>query len=71
MYRPAVAFITQGFYCYRVFVLTRSKCAVTVISMVRALNTDLDGALYELNDRILLKALSRPARGSNRVSYTN
>ncbi|KJA27657.1 hypothetical protein HYPSUDRAFT_1094995 [Hypholoma sublateritium FD-334 SS-4] len=30
-----IASITQGFYCYRVAVLTRSKCAVTLISTVR------------------------------------
>lgn len=36
-YQLAVACITQGFYCYRVGVLTRSIYAVTVISMVRAL----------------------------------
>lgn len=71
MYQPAVAFITQGFYCHRVSVLTRSKYAVTVISMVRTLNTNLHQALFDLNDRILSKALSRPACRSNHVSYTN
>ncbi len=71
MYQPAVAFITQGFYCHRVSVLTRSKYAVTVISMVRTLNTNLHQALSDLNDRILSKALSRPACSSNHVSYTN
>ncbi|KJA27684.1 hypothetical protein HYPSUDRAFT_868624 [Hypholoma sublateritium FD-334 SS-4] len=29
-----IASITQGFYCYRVGVLTRSKCAVVLISML-------------------------------------
>ena len=29
-----VAFITQGFYCYRIAVLTQSKCAVALISVV-------------------------------------
>ncbi|KJA27640.1 hypothetical protein HYPSUDRAFT_130586, partial [Hypholoma sublateritium FD-334 SS-4] len=31
-----IASITQGFYCYRVGVLTRSRYAVAVISLVRA-----------------------------------
>lgn len=35
LYQLIVASITQGFYCYRVGVLTRSKCAVAVIGMVR------------------------------------
>ena len=30
-----VASITQGFYCFRVGILTRSKCAVALISLVR------------------------------------
>ena len=30
-----VASITQGFYCFRVGILTRSKCAVAFISLVR------------------------------------
>lgn len=34
LYQLVVASINQGFYCYRVGVLTKSKCAVVLISMV-------------------------------------
>ena len=35
LFQLVVASITQGFYCYRVWLLTRSKCAAALISMVR------------------------------------
>ena len=35
LYRFIVAAITQGFYCSRVYSLTRSKCAAALIGMVR------------------------------------
>ncbi|KJA27651.1 hypothetical protein HYPSUDRAFT_867045 [Hypholoma sublateritium FD-334 SS-4] len=55
-----IAFITQSFYCYRVGVLTRSKCAVALINMLSLaqLAAAISVAVQEKKAILLIRFLS-------------
>ena len=62
LYHFIVAAITQGFYCYRFYILTQSKCAVVLIGMVRRDAVLVKNMLIIINTS---KALVRTAYSIN------